>query len=289
MTYAKILTPFMNTKSAEGSFAAAASLAREFKAHIDVVHMQVQPPASTSAYYPYPYAYIPVDVKEFEEAARVLATELKGTFDAQCRRLNLNVMEESRHAQSEGATASWTEASGDFPARMAARARCADLTVLAHPDGESPIYENTLIEELLFQSGRPLLLARRDFETVPKTIVIGWSGSLEGARAIAGALPLLKRADNVSVVCVGTVSTAIESPEAVVSHLRLHGVRAQSVAKALDKGEDAETVFADFARRQGAELIVMGAYSHSRWREAILGGFTRKMLGQDEFSLLMAH
>ncbi len=289
MSYAKILTPFMNARSAERSFQAAASLARAFKAHIDAVHMRLQPPSSTAAYYPYPYAYIPIDVKEFENAARVLAGELEDVFNAQSRRLNVSVMDEADHAQSKGATASWTDSSGDFPERMAARARCADLVVLAHPDDESPVYENTLIEELLFQSGRPLFLARRDSQDLPKNVVVGWSGSLEGARAVHGALPLLQRAENVTVSCVGPISAGVEPPEKLVSHLRLHGVRAQSVSKSVEKGEDAETVFADYARSQGAELVVMGAYSHSRWREAILGGFTKTMLGQSDFSLLMAH
>ena len=289
MTYQKIMAPFFNERSAERSFKAGAILAKRFKAHIDAVHLRQNPPVPTSAYHPFPYAYMPVDVAELEEAAEKLAGDLASLFAKLVDENQITVMADGNHTPSDGATASWTDASGAFPESLSARARICDLIVFAKPDETSPIYEEGVLEEFLFQSGKPVYITSGTETDAPRRVIVGWNGGREAARAIAASMPILQDADDVHVVCVGEPPLDVEPSASVVSYLKLHGVHAKAIDAPMEKGEDADDVFADIITQKNADLVVMGAYSHSRWRELVLGGFTRAMLRQSKVSLLLAH
>ena len=88
---------------------------------------------------------------------------------------------------------------------------------------------------------------------------------------------------------MGDLDLGCEPAERVAVHLKLHGVHAQAAQIALNKGDDAEEKFLSHAAQQGAELIVMGAYAHSRLQEMIWGGFTRHLLRESPIPLFMAH
>jgi nucleotide-binding universal stress UspA family protein len=165
------------------------------------------------------------------------------------------------------------------------------MAALAKSDADAPQDEIELIEELVFRSGRPVFIAPSSKKTFafPETVMVAWDGGSEAARAVAAAMPILKEARLVIVTSVGEIASGSEPADHVASYLKLHGVRATSLAARVDKREDAEEAFLMHADKRGADLIVMGAYSHSRWREVIWGGFTRHLLRESEIPLFMSH
>lgn len=119
------------------------------------------------------------------------------------------------------------------------------MTVPEKPGADAPKDEIAFIEELMFQSGRPVLiaLANKQGFAFPDTIFVAWDGGPEVARAISAAMPFLKEARVVIVASVGQLKFGSEPADHVASHLKLHAVHATSLAARVEKGEDAEAVF----------------------------------------------
>ena len=178
---------------------------------------------------------------------------------------------------------------------VAQRARFADLVILPRPyaAAQGPEAE-AVIEAALFQGRAPVLVlpdlgAGR--AATPRRAVIAWNQSAEAMAAVRKSLPLLKQAD---AVVITVVDPPVFGPERsdpgglLCQMLVRHGVKAEVsvLARTLPRISD---ILARHVRDQNADLLVMGAYGHSRLREAILGGATRNMLEQTEIPVLMAH
>jgi nucleotide-binding universal stress UspA family protein len=183
--------------------------------------------------------------------------------------------------------------SEEFPHDFAYLARHADLTILGQPrDGDPLIGQYALVERCLFASGRPVMIvpAAPLQGALDGTIVAAWDGSAEAARAINDALIFLKQASRV-VLLVGVLQDAEdEAPrtEDMIAHLQRHGVGAEAMLVDAKEG-DVGRVLLGRAKDLGADLMVMGAFHHSRWREFILGGVTLTVLEEATIPLLMAH
>lgn len=293
MTIQKLLVPFLAAEAGEQAFRAGAVIAERFKAHLDVVHMRPRLAITSSgSYYPIAGAHIDDNVDALTAAQNELASDLKRRFESQCAELSIEILTRSgEHAESRGATAAWSDLDATLPYDFALRARVADGAVLARPGAKAPAYERSLAEELIFQSGRPTIVVggQNGLKALPKTVMVGWDGGREAARALRDALPVLRDAHTVIVATIGKTAWAAEPPESAAAYLRLHNVHATHLYVRPEKNEDAAEAFLDHARRHSADLIVMGAYSHNRWREVILGGFTRHMLNYAEIPVLMSH
>jgi nucleotide-binding universal stress UspA family protein len=173
--------------------------------------------------------------------------------------------------------------------------RYSDLIVapLPYGQGRSPTLV-AVIEAELFGTGAPVLVvpdAARDYSKVFNRVMVAWNEGEESLAAIRKALPVLQAASHVDIVMVDPPSHSAERSDpggAVTLMLARHGVRAEVsiLAQTLPKASE---ILKRFAREHGADLIVMGAYGHSRFRESILGGVTRDMLEHAPLPLLMAH
>ncbi|HEU0153519.1 MAG TPA: universal stress protein [Arenimonas sp.] len=179
-----------------------------------------------------------------------------------------------------------------WPEETAAlHARHADLALLGRGDGSRfPI----AFSALLLDSGRPVLVVPADAKLMvpPRRVVLAWQPRREAARAIHDALALLPRDVRIDVLVVDPEvgETAYgDAPGAdIAAHLARHGAQVQVVSQARD-GRSTGTVIIDHATAQRADLIVMGGYGHSRWREQVLGGATRAVLEQATLPVLFAH
>jgi nucleotide-binding universal stress UspA family protein len=171
-------------------------------------------------------------------------------------------------------------------------ARAADTFVALRPNG-APQEPEHLVESVLFGSGRHLFLVpnRRPAKTMFKRIMLAWNGSRESARALAEALPYLRHATEAAVVVVDDEppleAKAMLGPDAV-KHLKHHAVNAVLHRIRMRDNDVGMTLIAE-ARRFKADLIVMGAYGHSRVREWLLGGATYTVLHKAPIPLLIAH
>lgn len=184
--------------------------------------------------------------------------------------------------------------SEEFPHDFAAFVRQVDLTILGQPrDGDPLIGQYALVERCLFASGRPVMIvpAAPAEITLEGTIVAAWDGSAEAARAFNDALTFLRRAARV-VLLVGILYDVGEGREPptddMVGHLTRHGVTVEVMRVPARDGEVGRLLLSEAKDRQ-ADMIVMGAFHHSRWREFILGGVTLTMLEEATIPLFMAH
>ena len=184
--------------------------------------------------------------------------------------------------------------SEEFPHDFAAFARQVDLTILGQPrDGDPLIGQYALVERCLFASGRPVMIvpAAPAEIALDGVIVAAWDGSAQAARAFHDALTFLRRAKHV-VLLVGILDGDAEErdPPAddMVAHLRRHGVSVELARVPAREGEVGRLLLSE-AKDRGADMIVMGAFHTSRWREFILGGVTLTMLEEATIPLLMAH
>ncbi|MEM7192910.1 MAG: universal stress protein, partial [Pseudomonadota bacterium] len=185
--------------------------------------------------------------------------------------------------------------SDELPYAFASAARLADLAILGQPrDGDPLVGQYALVERCLFASGRPVLIVPASGGQLERggTIVVAWDGSAEAARASGDALPFLKEAARVVLLsCVrdGSSQDSAPSVEGIVAHLCRHGVRAEARKAAVSEGGDIGRHLLRQSKDFGADMIVMGAFHHSRWREFILGGVTLTMLEEAAIPLFMAH
>lgn len=190
---------------------------------------------------------------------------------------------------ADGVTAGFQMEIGEETQILAAYARAADLTVLGRRrDGEAVVM--AVLEAVLLDSGRPLLIAPAEPPAqIGRNIAIAWKDTTEAARAVASAMPLLPGAEVVSVMTVAEGGHADpKSADRLCRLLRWHNPVA-TVRTIPPGGKDpAEALLAAVAQT-GADLLVMGGYSHSRVREVVFGGFTRRILRAANLPVLMAH
>ncbi|MGY4293358.1 nucleotide-binding universal stress UspA family protein [Bradyrhizobium sp. i1.4.4] len=175
---------------------------------------------------------------------------------------------------------------------LAEHARFSDLMLVPVRPHDSRT--ERIIETLLFESGRPLLLCpeqhvdelRPEFENV----MIAWDHSARAARAVGDALPILQAASSVRVVTVADdkTDTIVQSGTALVDHLREHGVYA-SFETTKGGGSSIGKVLGSWANSHAMDAIVMGAYHHSRLNEIVWGGVTKTVIGQPPCWVMISH
>lgn len=175
------------------------------------------------------------------------------------------------------------------PDFLVEHARLHDLTIVPVPES----YDQWYAEAVIFGSGRPTLVVpekprARAFQL--GTVAVAWDSSRAAARAISDAMPLLEKAGKVRVVTVINEKKldSRHSAEALAKNLARHGVDV-----VLDKvdadGRRIGEVLEDYTAAQQADILVMGAYGHARWREFILGGATKSLLSKPPLPILFSH
>jgi nucleotide-binding universal stress UspA family protein len=189
-----------------------------------------------------------------------------------------------------GVQGEWRMAEGLSAELVARHGRTADLVVLGQPDPEAGAPNATAVfEGALFSSGRPVLVVPHAgrLAEVGRRPLIAWNGRREAARAVHDALPLLAGAERAVVLTVGAEGDHDPSAE-ILRHLARHDLPV-SAAHETARDLDVADILLNRAAESGADLLVMGAYGHSRLREFVLGGATRSILRQMTLPVLMAH
>jgi nucleotide-binding universal stress UspA family protein len=176
-------------------------------------------------------------------------------------------------------------------ATVGASARLYDLTIVLQPEPDRDTFDNTMPQEILFQSGGPVLFIpythKGPFE--PTRIGIAWDGSRLAARALRDAAPFLARAQAITIISVNEAQAPADaSAAALTAHLARHGLTARIERMTADHADIQATILS-IAADTGLDLIIMGGYGHSRFQERLLGGVTRDMLQSMTVPTLMSH
>ncbi len=177
---------------------------------------------------------------------------------------------------------------------MAASAFYADLVLVASQAAQDPDICKRILDGVLFQSPTPVLFNRtsKDSDLAPRSVIVAWDSRVEAARSIRQALPVLQTASNVYLSMVDPVATPLangEEPGAdIARYLARHGVTV-AVDVSSTAGRSVGETLKRHADDVAADLIVMGAYSHSRLRELVFGGVTQAMLETAGIPIFLCH
>ncbi len=180
---------------------------------------------------------------------------------------------------------------------LSLQARYSDLLIVGQPDSDEalPAERSDMPEYVIVNSGRPVLMVpyAGKFHSVGQRVLIAWDGSLEAARAVSGAIPLLRNAGLVQVAVfnpeIGPDAHGDEPGADIALYLARHDIKVE-VAQQYTGGDiDVGNAILSHVTDLGADLVVMGAYGHSRFREVLMGGVTRTILRSMTVPVLMAH
>jgi nucleotide-binding universal stress UspA family protein len=190
---------------------------------------------------------------------------------------------------AERPSATWQLRTGDEARLIAAYSRAADVTVLGR-QSDTGMADLRTLQTVLLDSGRPILIAPdRPVEHIGRHVAIAWKDTPEAARAVAFALASLGAAERVTIVSVEEdARTTDKACERLRQALIWHNTATMVRHVTPDGKEPAEALLAAVAAA-GADLLVMGGYGHSRLREVVFGGVTRRVLQAADVPVLMAH
>lgn len=280
MAYKSLTTIISSPDEARSALPSAAHLAVALDAHLDVLALGIDRTQLGYSYLGSGAVLMQVAMERAEQDARESETAAKALLSAEAVDLRWSL--ESAVAQ--------VGAVGEL---VAQRARFADLLVLPRPYGKGRGGEaEAVLESALFEGQAPVLVLPDSADVkLPERVVIGWNQSREAMVAVRRALPFLKRAGLVNIAVIDPPQHGPErsDPGGMLCQMLVrHGVKAEVsvLARSMPRISD---VLNRHVRDMNADLLVMGAYGHSRFREAILGGATRNMLEQAELPVLMAH
>jgi len=189
-------------------------------------------------------------------------------------------------------SASWIEAKGSEDVTVADFGKLADLIVVSRPMENEEISSSSMVNAVLFETGRPVYVvppasAASNGMTRPKHVAIFWNASSQSARAVGAAMPFLEKSKHVTVFTAKN-DTSLSPAHDIESYLKCHGIQSDTQSLAEGILTDAETMLTK-AMECGADLLVMGAFTHSRMRRFILGGMTKYVLENAKIPLFMVH
>lgn len=182
----------------------------------------------------------------------------------------------------------WRTVVGDVADHVGRCARTADFSICERP-GDRHSAQAEIFNDLVFRSGRSVLMVP-DNGTTPTLdhMLVAWNGRAECARAVGGALPLLRRAKTISILQIGDLGEDRPTLEDIGEYLTAHGVEASQIHEPSHKGSVGEAVYGN-AQELQVDSIVIGAFSTARWRELILGGVTRYLIENSNIPIYMSH
>jgi nucleotide-binding universal stress UspA family protein len=260
-----------------GRVEAAAELARRHGAHLTGLYV-IEIPVLPS----YAEAQIPIAIFEAQRAAFASnAVSAERDFD--------DITDKS------GISAEWRCVEGQQIDTLSLHARYADLLVVGQADPDDPeCVSRGLADHLALASGRPVLVipAGGVSGVIGENVLVAWNAKREAVRAVSDAMPLLESANRVSVVTINATSDDPENagiPAADIGlHLARHGIETQTKSLYGAPAAIGELLL-DTARDESADLLVMGAYGHARFREILLGGVTAHVLAHATIPTLLSH
>lgn len=268
MSVKTILLCLTSPSSAETLMKAAVPLARRFGAHLVGLHT-----LEALVVYPAISMHIPSEVyADFNKSQKSQSDEIKAIFD--------------RYTKSEDFVSEWRLQKPDTmtaAARIVDSARAADLVIMAQEgDGTDWVYHEDAIGEAIRNSGRPVLVIPQNFdaETIGENILLGWSATREATRAAHDLLSVAASGAKIGLLTIGKPGDdGVKTYEAIdlAETYDRHGLKVEIVRRHLDGKSVAETILSE-AFERGTDLIVTGAFGHSRGYDMIIGAATNDLL-----------
>ena len=272
MTIRDVLVPLAPGIEFEPQFDAAAQLAQALDANISIVFTRDAMVSAASV--PEMLVAAGVFVEAIERETELAETSAITRFE-QWRAIN-------------NLAAVWHERTGGVADTIAEVGRASDLVVIGRPDADRTVTDE-IFRAAIYSTGHPaLIVPDRLTGKLLDHVLIAWNGSVEAARAVAGAMTMLEAANRVSIFAVQETSKALHHHLGLIEHLEHHGVHAECVESGSCSSHIGQQLAAT-ANQEKVTMIVMGAYTHHRVQQVFLGGVTRHMANHAEIPVLMMH
>jgi len=289
MAYRRLLLPLTGTASGEAALNAALHIAQIYDAHVHCLHVRVDArDVAPLAGEGLSGAMIEEMMAATERESGQRADRVKDLWTRFVAGRDVTLAESAEAAmKAPGATLSFQSIAGREEDIVAQQARLYDLVVVPHPEAEEDVSSSDALHAVLFDSGRPVLVAPR--ETPPvigDRVCIAWNGTAQSATSVNEALPWLHRAKAIAILHAPEYQRRGPEASGIQTYLRWHGIEAELKPFTLQT-RDVGAGLLGAARDYGADLLVMGAYSHSRLRQLILGGVTRHVLENADIAVQM--
>lgn len=287
MAYRVILVPLMGEAADQGALDAARVIGAS-SSHAHIVGLHVRQPLvsliSGTMYDAVPLPGTLIQKIETDRTAQVAAA--RNQFETWRKAAAIEAT--TSPGGSARLTSEWIEMEAPVAAEIALRARTADLVVLPRAARDYALASDEGLHGALFDSGRPVLIVPESI--TPRrfdTVVIAWNDSREAAHAVAAAWSLIGRAKRSIIFAAGTGEAHGEAARRLAQHLAWRGYGEAAVVA--EASQDAGVSLLAVAAREHADLVVMGAYTHSRLRHLAFGGVTTHVLRHATIPTLMAH
>ena len=287
MAIRKILLPLTGTAAGEAALSTALTIANIWKSHVTALHVRIDsrdvaPLAGEGLSGAMIEEMMSATEKESSDRAHAVHT-MFDRFVAQH-----NVALSPGRFGSETATASFATITGREEDLVAQQARLADLTIVPHPEAGEDVSSSDALHAVLFDSGRPVLISPQITPAViGKRVCVAWNGTAESAAAVLAAMPWMQRADAVRVLTADEYHRRGPQAADLIAYLALHGINADvATFKPVDR--DVGAGLLKGAYDFNCDMLSMGAYSHSRLRQLILGGVTRHVLEKSSLPVMMS-
>lgn len=287
MTIKSILVPLVGSSVDEVAVNSAVIAAKQFDAHVEGLYIRPSHDEASNfissrldtALYTQVLENLQVQFMQEEKDAR-------RSFEVLIERKGLVIASEPSIAT--GPSASWRSMTGNPVDIVSHKGGAFDLIVACHPMFASETISRQIIESAIFNTARPVLLAAKEAPTrFGETVLFAWNRGTQAGRALISAIPFLQTASKVVVLMVTTGAKQGPEPEDIAANLAWHNVDAEVKRLPPDHRPVGE-ILLDEAAEIGADLLVMGAYSHSRLRDRVPGGVTKAILARAELPVLMA-
>ncbi|MBT8137008.1 MAG: universal stress protein [Gammaproteobacteria bacterium] len=183
--------------------------------------------------------------------------------------------------------AMWYEMVGSLDRLFRIAGPVTDFSILSRPKRKSSGQAVEFVLSAVLHSGKPvMILPQKGVRSVGSNVLIAWNQSIEAARAVTAALPLLVRAESVTICSCGPENSVGPKSSALVNYLKMWGVKSRRVST---RGHDVKDELRETYKESGSDLVVMGAYSRNRLREVVFGGMTEHMLFHSNMPVFMQY
>jgi nucleotide-binding universal stress UspA family protein len=287
MSLAEILVVVDGAPGGEVAMDAALHLGRKFHARVEVLHVEmdvdsVMPVVGEGM----SAAAIDQMMQSLRADAEARQAEAKRLFQEHVVAKKLPVVEPDAEPVAGKFAVCYRQVAGRQAEAVLHRARLADITVLGGPGPDGGM--QATFDAVLFDSGRPLLMVpAAPAGDIGATVAVAWNRSRESVRAVHAALPFLRQAKSI-IVMTAREDGADAEPSELCRYLAAHGIAARTWAFSPESGKMGEALLSEAAKAH-ADLLVMGGYGHSRFREMVLGGATRGILAKATVPVFMMH
>ncbi len=288
MGYKSILVPLEESDVLPSVLATTLLVARHFESYIEGLCIRPSLAGAIAVGFEGGVAALAGTEEQFEQEQETRSRRLQQQFDAFVRDNGLTVAVSTNTA---GPCARWIEDEAPGIGVFGQRGRIFDLIVVGRPTPGALTPAMNTLETVLFESGRPVLIAPPNApQALARNVVVAWNASTETARAVAFAMPFLQSAERVTVLTVEGALVPGPSGEEVANSLRRHGVNADAISNMGKRSPAAAgVVMLEESERLGADLLIKGGYTQSRLRQMIFGGATNHILNEAQIPVLMAH